>query len=105
MRKIRKGDDIVVICGKDKGRRGIVQRVLDGRRVIVDNINMIKKHTKPNPNAGIAGGIIQREAAINISNVMLFNSTKDAGDRVGFKVSEDGRKARYFKSNGEVVDA
>ena len=86
-------------------RRGTVQKVLDQGRVLVDNINMIKKHTKPNPNAGIAGGIIEKEAPIQISNVMIYNPAKEAGDRVGFKVLEDGEKVRYFKSNGEVVDA
>lgn len=105
MRKIKKGDDIVVICGKDKGRRGTVQKILVNNRVLVDNINMIKKHTKPNPNAGIAGGIIEKEAPIQVSNVLIYNPAKEAGDRVGFKVLEDGEKVRYFKSNGEVVDA
>ena len=105
MRKIRKGDDVVVVCGKDKGRRGIVQRVLANGRLIVDNINIVKKHTKPNPNAGIAGGIVEREASIDASNVMLFNTAKNAGDRVGFKVLENGKKVRYFKSNSEIVDA
>ena len=103
MRKIKKGDDVVVVCGKDKGRRGTVQRVLTNGRVIVDNINMVKKHTKANPNAGVAGGIIEKEASINVSNVMLFNPAKDGGDRVGFRF-EDGKKVRYFKSNGERVD-
>ena len=104
MRKIKKGDDVVVICGKDKGRRGTVQKILVNNRVLVDNINMIKKHTKPNPNAGIAGGIIEKEAPIQVSNVLIYNPAKEAGDRVGFKVLEDGEKVRYFKSNGEVVD-
>ena len=103
MRKIKKGDDVVVVCGKDKGRRGTVQRVLSNGRVIVDNINMVKKHTKANPNAGVAGGIIEKEASINVSNVMLFNPAKEGGDRVGFRF-EDGKKIRYFKSNGERVD-
>jgi large subunit ribosomal protein L24 len=105
MRKIKKGDDVVVICGKDKGRRGTVQKVLEKSRVLVDNINMIKKHTKPNPNAGIGGGIIEKEAPIQVSNVMIYNPAKEAGDRVGFKLLEDGEKVRFFKSNGEVVDA
>ena len=104
MQKIRKGDDVVVVCGKDKGRRGTVQKVLANGRVIVDNINMVKKHTKPNPNAGVAGGIVEKEAALDISNVMLFNPEKGAGDRVGFKTLDDGKKVRFFKSNGEVVD-
>ena len=105
MRKIKKGDDVVVVCGKDKGRRGTVQKVLSNGRLIVDNINMVKKHTRPNPNAGIAGGIVEKEASMNASNVMLFNPAKNAGDRVGFRVLEDGNKVRYFKSNGEAVDA
>ncbi|MEM7209827.1 MAG: 50S ribosomal protein L24 [Pseudomonadota bacterium] len=104
MRKIKKGDDVVVVCGKDKGRRGTVQKVLGNGRVIVDNINMVKKHVKPNPNAGVAGGIVEQEASMDVSNVMLFNPAKEAGDRVGFKVLEDGKKVRYFKSNGEAVD-
>ena len=104
MQKIRKGDDVVVVCGKDKGRRGTVQKVLANGRVIVDNINMVKKHTKPNPNAGVAGGIVEKEAALDISNVMLFNPEKGAGDRVGFKTLDDRKKIRFFKSNGEVVD-
>ncbi len=105
MRKIKKGDDVVIICGKDKGRRGTVQKALANGRLIIDNINMVKKHTKANPNAGIAGGIIEKEASIHASNVMLFNPAKEAGSRVGFRVLEDGKKVRFFKSNGEVVDA
>ena len=104
MRKIKKGDDVVVVCGKDKGRRGTVQKVLGNGRLIVDNINMVKKHTRPNPNAGVAGGIVEKEASLDASNVMLFNPAKNAGDRVGFKM-QDGKKIRYFKSNGEAVDA
>ena len=103
MRKIKKGDDVVVVCGKDKGRRGTVQKVLGNGRLIVDNINMVKKHTRPNPNAGVAGGIVEKEASLDASNVMLFNPAKNAGDRVGFR-TEDGKKIRYFKSNGEAVD-
>ena len=105
MRRIRKDDEVVVIAGKDKGRRGKVMRVVeDGERVIVAGVNMIKRHTKPNPARGVAGGIVEREAAIHISNVMLFNPLTRKGDRVGFRVLEDGRKVRYFKSNNEVVD-
>ena len=105
MRKIRKGDDVVVLAGKDKGKRGIVLRVIeDGRRVIVENINMAKKHQKPNPQRGIAGGIVEKEMPLDISNVGLYNPAKEGPDRVGFKVLEDGRKVRVFKSNGEVVD-
>ena len=103
MNKIRKGDEVVVTVGKDKGRRGTVSAVLDGR-VIVENLNMVKRHTRPNPQRGIAGGIVQKEASIHLSNVMLWNAAANKGDRVGFKVLADGRKVRYFKSNNEVVD-
>ncbi len=106
MRRIKKGDDVVVIAGKDKGRRGTVVRVLaDEDRVIVENVNMVKKHQKPNPALGIPGGIIEKEMPIHVSNVMLYNPTTGKPDRVGFKTLEDGRKVRYFKSNGEVLDA
>lgn len=104
MRKIRKDDEVIVIAGKDKSRRGKVMRVVDDARVIVAGVNLIKRHTKPNPARGVAGGIIEREASIHISNVMLFNPVTRKGDRVGFRVLEDGRKVRYFKSNNEVVD-
>ena len=105
MRKIRQGDEVVVITGKDKGRRGTVLRVQDaGTRVVVENINKVKKHQKPNPMAGQTGGIIEMEKSIDISNVMLFNPASQKGDRVGFKMLEDGTKVRFFKSNGEVVD-
>ncbi len=105
MRRIRKDDEVIVITGKDKGRRGKVMRVVEnGERVIVASVNMIKRHTKPNPARNVAGGIIEREAAMHISNVMLFNPMTKKGDRVGFRVLEDGRKVRYFKSNNEVVD-
>lgn len=105
MRKIRKGDDVVVICGKDKGRRGTIQKVLTSGRVIVDNINMVKKNTKANSNAGVAGGIIEKEASIHASNMMLFDPEKETGGRVGFRVLEDGKKVRFFKSSSEVVGA
>lgn len=106
MRKIRQGDDVVVVAGKDKGRRGTVLRVVgEGARVVVEGVNMIKKHQKPNPMIGQTGGIIEMEKSIDISNVMLFNPASEKGDRVGFMTLEDGRKVRYFKSNGEVVDA
>jgi len=105
MRKLKKGDDVVVITGKDKGKRGTVLRVVDEKRVVVEAVNMAKKHQKPNPNAGVAGGIIEKEMPMDLSNVMLFNPATGKGDRVGFKVLEDGRKVRFFKSNGEVVDA
>jgi large subunit ribosomal protein L24 len=105
MRRIRKGDDVIVVAGKDKGRRGTVVRVVDDERIVVQNINMVKKHQKPNPAAGAPGGIIEKEMPLHISNVMLFNPGTGKGDRVGFRFLEDGRKVRYFKSNDEVVDA
>lgn len=104
MRKIRKDDEVVVICGKDKGRRGTVSSIRDGKLIIPD-INVAKKHQKPNPNAGIEGGIINIEMPIDASNVMLVNKQTDKADRVGFKFLEDGKKVRYFKSNDELVDA
>jgi large subunit ribosomal protein L24 len=104
MRRIRKDDEVIVIAGKDKGRRGKIMRVMDGERVFVAGVNLIKRHTKPNPARNVAGGIVEREAAVHISNVMLFNPLTKKGDRVGFRVLEDGRKVRYFKSNNEVVD-
>ncbi|HXH02831.1 MAG TPA: 50S ribosomal protein L24 [Candidatus Competibacteraceae bacterium] len=105
MRKIKKGDEVVVIAGKDKGRRGSVIRMMENDRVLVEGINLVKRHTKPNPARGVAGGIIEREAPIHVSNVMLFNPATQKGDRVGIRTLEDGRKVRYFKSNNEVVDA
>jgi large subunit ribosomal protein L24 len=104
MRRIRKGDEVIVIAGKDKSRRGNVIRMIGDDRVLVEGINMIKRHTKPNPNRNVAGGIVEREAPIHISNVMLFNPSTHKGDRVGFRTLDDGRKVRYFKSNSEVVD-
>ncbi|MFZ0788326.1 MAG: 50S ribosomal protein L24 [Chromatiaceae bacterium] len=104
MRKIRKGDDVVVIAGKDKGKRGTVLRVLDDGHLLVENVNMVKKHQKPNPQKGQAGGILDKEMPLDVSNVALYNPQKGGGDRVGIKVLEDGRKVRVFKSNGEVVD-
>jgi large subunit ribosomal protein L24 len=105
MHRIRKGDRVIVTTGRDKGRQGTVIRVNDDDTVVVENVNMVKKHTKPNPQAGVAGGIVQKEAPIQASNVMLFNPATKKGDRIGFKKLDDGRKVRVFKSNGEVVDA
>jgi large subunit ribosomal protein L24 len=102
MNRIRKGDNVVVITGKNKGQRGDVLRV-DGERVVVSNVNLVKRHTKPNPQANQPGGIVEREASIHISNVQLFNSATNKGERVGTKTLEDGRKVRVFRS-GEVVD-
>lgn len=106
MRKIKKGDEVIVIAGKDKGRRGHVVRVLpDIDKVIVQNVNMVKKHMKPNPARGIAGGIIEKEMPIHVSNVAIYNPKTGKGDRVGFRELEDGRKVRYFKSTNELIDA
>lgn len=102
MRKIKRDDEVIVIAGKDKGKRGTVMRVLDDR-LIVSGINMVKKHTKPNPMLGKPGGIVEKEAAIAVSNVAIFNPQTGKGDRVGFKVLEDGTKARIYKSSGEVI--
>ena len=104
MRKIRTGDDIIVITGKDKGRRGTVLRVYDDERVLVEGINMVKKHQKPNPQAGVQGGIIDKEMPIAQSNLMLYNPQTKKGDRIGIRFLEDGRKVRFFKSYNEVVD-
>lgn len=103
MRRIRTKDDVIVIAGKDKGRRGTVLRVFDNDRVLVQGINMVKKHRKPTSTQ--AGGIIDKEMPLHVSNVMLFNPMTGRGDRIGFRTLEDGRKVRYFKSNNEVVDA
>lgn len=104
MNRIKKGDQVIVIAGKDKGKKGDVVSV-GGGKVVVSNINMIKRHTKPNPQAGEAGGVIEREAAIDASNVMLFNPASGKGERVGIKVLENGRKIRVFRSSGDAIDA
>jgi len=104
MRRIRKGDEVVVIAGKDKGKRGNVMRVMPDGRVVVSDVNMVKRHTKPNPGRGVPGGIIEKEMSVDVSNVMLYNPQTSKGDRVGFRTLEDGRKVRYFKSTSEVVD-
>ena len=105
MNKMRKGDAVIVIAGKDKGKRGTVKQRVDTERVLIDGINRVKKHVKPNPNKGQQGGIVEQEMPIQISNVALFNPATQKADRVGIKTLEDGRKVRVFKSNGEVVDA
>ncbi|VAW85662.1 LSU ribosomal protein L24p (L26e) [hydrothermal vent metagenome] len=105
MKKIKQNDDVIVIAGKDKGKRGTVIKIVSEERVVVENINMAKRHTKPNPNKSIAGGIVSKEMPINISNIALYNpATKKAG-RVGVKTLEDGRKVRFFKSDNEVIDS
>lgn len=105
MNKIRKGDGVIVIAGKDRGKRGVVLQCLDDGRMLVEGINRAKKHVKPNPMKGQAGGILDKEMPIHVSNVALFNAVTQKADRVGCKSLEDGRKVRVFKSNGEVVDA
>ncbi len=105
MRKIKRNDEVVVITGRDKGKRGKVNRVLPDGRLIVSGIQMIKKHQKPNPQLGVAGGIVEKEAPIQASNVAIYNPATKASDRVGFKILEDGSKIRVFKSSGEAVDA
>ena len=104
MQKIRRGDTVIVIAGRDKGRRGAVIEVLEDDRVRVEGLNMSKKHQKPNPNANQPGGIIEREAPLHISNVAIYNPATQKADRVGFRSLEDGRKVRVFKSNREMVD-
>lgn len=104
MRRIRKGDQVIVQAGKDKGKRGTVLRVLADDKVVVENVNVVKRHTKPNPARGTSGGIVDKEMPIHVSNVNLYNPVTKKGDRVGFRMLEDGRKVRYFKSNNEVVD-
>jgi len=104
MYKIKRDDEVIILAGKDKGKRGKVRKVLDNDKVVVGGINMMKKHTKPNPQAGVAGGIVEKEAPIQVSNVAIFNAAIGKADRVGFKV-EEGRKRRVFKSSGEAIDS
>ena len=104
MNRIRKGDTVVITAGRDKGRTGTVIRVLEGDRVLVENVNMVKKHQKPNPSVNRAGGIVDRESPIHVSNVQLYNPATGKADRVAFRTLDDGRKVRVFRSNGEAVD-
>ena len=104
MRKIKRDDEVIVIAGRDKGKRGKVLKVLQDDRLIVSGIQIVKKHTKPNPNKGEPGGILDKEMPLHISNVALYNPATEKADRVGFKILEDGKKVRVFKSNDEVVD-
>ena len=104
MKKIKKGDDVIVLSGKDKGRTGLVLSVLNNSKVVVENINIVKKHQKGNPNTGQESGIVEKEMPIHISNVLILNPITNKGDKVGIKKLEDGTKVRYFKSNNEVVD-
>ncbi|UZJ44625.1 50S ribosomal protein L24 [Marinimicrobium sp. C6131] len=105
MRKIKRDDEVIVIAGRDKGKRGKVTRVMADGRLIVSGINMIKKHQKPNPQMGVPGGIVEKEASIQASNVAIYNPATQKADRVGFKILENGDKVRVFKSNGEAVEA
>ena len=105
MRKIKKGDSVVVIAGRDKGKRGDVTRVVDAEHVIVAGVNQVKKHQRPNPMKGEQGGIVSMDAPIDVSNVALWNPVTKKADRVGFRVMADGRKVRFFKSNGELLTA
>lgn len=105
MNKIRKGDEVVVLTGKDKGKRGTVLRRVDAERVVVEGVNRVKKHVRPNPVKGQVGGIVEKEMPLHVSNVAIFNSQTQKADRVGFKLLEDGKKVRFFKSNGELLGA
>ncbi len=105
MRKIKREDDVIVLTGKDKGKRGKVVKVIDDSRLLVAGVNIIKKHQKPNPQRNEQGGIQEREAPIQVSNVAIFNSATSKADRIGFKILEDGRKVRIYKSTGEMIDA
>ena len=104
MRKIRKGDDVVVTTGRDRGKRGTVLRILDSDHLLVEGANRVKKHQRPNPMKGVTGGIIEKEMPLHVSNVALFNPATKKADRIGIRTLEDGRRVRFFKSNGEVVD-
>ncbi len=104
MNKIKKGDEVIVIAGRDRGKRGTVLDITpDGKRARVNDINVVKRHTRPNPNANQAGGILSKEAPIQLSNLAIFNPVTNKGDRIGFKRLADNTKVRYFKSNGEVI--
>jgi large subunit ribosomal protein L24 len=104
MRKIKKGDNVVVIAGRDKGKRGDVARYVDETHVIVNGVNQVKRHTKPNPMKNQPGGIVTKEAPIHISNVAIWNPVTQKADRIGFRLMDDGRKLRFFKSNGEQIN-
>jgi large subunit ribosomal protein L24 len=104
MKRIRKGDHVIVTTGRNKGQRGHVLRMLGEDRMLVENINMVKKHQKPNPSANQPGGIVEKESAIHVSNVQVYNPGTGKADRVGFKTLDDGRKVRVFRSTGEAID-
>ena len=105
MNKIRKGDEVLVLAGKDKGKRGTVLRRVDAEKVVVEGVNRVKKHVRPNPVKGQPGGIVEKEMPLHVSNVAIFNPATQKADRVGFKLLEDGKKVRFFKSNGELLGA
>ena len=105
MQRIKKGDEVVVLAGRDKGKRGTVMRRIDADYLVVEGVNRVKKHQRPNPMKGISGGIVDKDLPIHISNVALFNPATKKADRVGSKTLQDGRKVRVFKDNGEQVDA
>ena len=104
MQKIKKGDEVIILAGRDKGKIGEVLQILPFNRALVNDVNLVKRHTKPNPNKGQQGGIIEKESSIHLSNIALYNPITKKADRVGVKTLEDGRRVRFFKSNGEVVD-
>ena len=104
MRKIKKGDNVVVIAGRDKGKRGDVARVVDDTHVVVNGVNQVKRHTKPNPMKNQPGGIVSKEVPIHVSNVAIWNPVTQKPDRIGLKLMEDGRKLRFYKSNGEQIN-
>ena len=105
MKKIRKGDQVIVLSGRDKGRHGAVLEVLDSAHVVVESINMVKRHTKPNPQVGKQGGIVEKAMPLPVSKVAIWNPSSKRADRIGFKTLTDGKKVRFFKSNGEMIDA
>ena len=104
MKRIRKGDEVIVIAGRSKGQRGNVLSLVDEERLLVENVNMVKRHTKPDPQRNVPGGIVEKESPIHVSNVQVFNAVTGKADRVGYKTLEDGTKVRIFKSTGEAVD-
>lgn len=103
MNKIKKGDDVIVLAGKDKGKRGTVLKILANGKAMVNDVNIVKKHVRGNPQSGVTGGIVEQEAAIQLSNIGIYNPTTKKADRVGFKTLDDGKKVRCFKSNGETI--
>ena len=105
MRKIKKGDNVVITTGKDKGKRGTVLRVIDDNHVLIEGANRVRKHQKPNPMKGTTGGIVDKEMPMQVSNIAIFNPTTQKADRVGVKQLDDGRRVRIYRSNGEMLDA